>query len=71
MRHVLLALALSITLASVVYAQTVTVRKHVRELEIPLLHVLDALGLQSERPNNPVFKLDGENLIIVVEGAGT
>jgi hypothetical protein len=67
----LAAMALLLMLASAALAQTVTTRKHFRELSVPLVDVLTALGIPGESLNNPSFKIEGRNLIIIVEGAGS
>jgi hypothetical protein len=48
----------------------VKVRHHRRVLEVPLVEVLDALGLTAERANKPRFRIEGDNLTITVDGAG-
>lgn len=70
MRRTLAVCALLLVFAAGAMAQTVTTRLHFRELEVPLLEVLDAIGLTAERDNLPAFRIEGNKLVIIVQGDG-
>jgi hypothetical protein len=64
-------LGLVLSFFAIVANGAVTVRRHQRELAIPLTEVLTSIGLGSEIGNNPRFHIDGRNLVITVDGAGS